>query len=218
MRPTLFRPLVALAGLGLLSGCGTVQSLMPHYDPATANLNAGASPGPRLQSAQLPTNPAEKPQVQPIASIDINCPGVDIAEGGAAARVGGPESASVRYQFNISDTARQCDPSGPGEAAIKIGVAGNVVVGPAGSPGTFSAPLKISVIRDSDKKELYSRVYRVEATAGDTSSGDFRIVSDPIIVPMPTLQLAGIYSITVGFQGAGAGAPPRAHHRRRSGG
>ncbi len=217
MRPIFFRPLLALAGLGLLSGCGTVESLMPHYDPATANLNAGASPGPRLQSAQLPTNPAEKPQVLPIASTDINCPGIDIAEGGAAVRVGGAESASVRYQFNISDTARQCDPAGPGEAAIKIGVAGNVVVGPAGSPGTFSAPLKITVTRDSDKKELYSRVYRVEASAGASSSGEFRVVSDPIVVPMPTLQLASIYSVTVGFQGGG-GAPPRAHHRRRSGG
>ena len=37
---------------------------------------------------------------------DINCPEVDIAEGGAAYRVGGADNASVRYQFNIGDTAR----------------------------------------------------------------------------------------------------------------
>ncbi len=213
MRPTFFRPLLALAGLSLLSGCGTFESLMPHYDPTTANLNAGAVPP---TTAQLSTNPAEKPQVQPIASTDINCPGVDIAEGGAALRVGGADNASVRYQFNIADTARQCDPAGPGEAAMKIGVAGNVVIGAAGSPGTFSAPLKITVTRDADKKEIYSRVYRVEASSGAGSSGDFRIESDPIVVPMPTLQLGSIYSITVGFQGGG-GVAPRAHHRRRGG-
>ena len=84
-------------------------------------------------------------KVLPVAAQDINCPDVTVADGGAALRVGGPDNASVRYQFNIGDTARQCDPAGPGQAAIKIGVAGEVVMGPAGQAGTFSAPVKITV-------------------------------------------------------------------------
>ena len=119
MRMILFRPLLALAGLGLLAGCSSVQSLMPHYDPASFELNNGANPRP---VAQLPSNPAEKPIPLPATSADIDCPEVDIAEGGAAYRVGGAESASVRYQFNIGDTARECDPAGQGQAAIKIGI------------------------------------------------------------------------------------------------
>ena len=211
MRMTLLRPLSALAGLGLLAGCSTVQGLIPHSDPGTTQLNAGANPRP---VAQLPGNPAEKPIPQPATAADIYCPEVDIAEGGSAYRVGGADNASVRYQFNISDTARECDPAGPGQAMIKIGVAGNLVIGPAGSPGTFGVPLRITVTQDSDKKQVYSKTYKIEATADAVNSGQFRIVADPIPVAMPTLVLANVYTITIGFEGgAAAAAPPRPRRR-----
>ncbi len=212
MRMTSFRPFLAAAGLGLLAGCSTVQNLMPHNDPDAAAMNAGANPRPVVRP---PANPAEKQIVLATTSADIYCPEVDIAEGGSAYRVGGADNASVRYQFNISDTARQCDPAGPGQASIKIGVAGNLVVGPAGQPGTFSVPLQITV-NDVDHKPVYSKTYTIQATADATTSGQFRIVADPIVVPMPTLQLANIYSIAIGFEGGGGGAP-RAHRRKRAG-
>jgi hypothetical protein len=211
MRMTSLRPFLALAGLGLVAGCSSVQSLMPHYDPDSTALNAGVNPRPVVRP---PANPAEKQVALPASSADISCPEVDIAEGGSAYRVGGADNASVRYQFNISDTARQCDPAGPGQASIKIGVAGNLVIGPAGQPGTFSVPLRIAVT-DADHKPVYSKTYTIEATADATNSGQFRIVADPIEVPMPTLQLANVYTIDVAFQGAGQGAP-RAHRRQRA--
>ena len=218
MRKTRLRPLLALlalTALGALAGCSSVESLMPHYDPATFQVNQGANPRP---VAQPGANPAEKPIVLPAAATDINCPEIDIAEGGAAYRVGGAENSSVRYQFNISETARQCDPAGPGQASIKIGVAGNLVIGQAGSPGTFSAPLRITVIQDAGKKPVYTKTYKIEATADAMSSGQFRIVADPISVAMPTLQLASIYTIEVGFEGGSSAAAPRAHRRRPAGG
>ena len=50
------------------------------------------------------------------------------------------------------------------------------------------------------------------------SSGQFRIVADPIVVAMPTLKLANVYSVTVGFEGGGrARDAPRAHRRRAAG-
>ena len=214
MRMISLRPLFALAGLGLLSGCSSVQNLIPHYDPDTAQLNEGANPRP---TAQPTTNPAEKFIVKPVASTDISCPEVDIAEGGAAYRVGGAENASVRYQFNISDTARQCDPAGPGQATIKIGVAGNLVIGPAGSPGTYSVPLRVTVTQDADKKQIYSKTYKIEATADAVNSGQFRVVVDPIAVAMPTLVLANLYTITIGFEGGPASAAPRAKKRKIAG-
>ena len=207
---------LALACASLLAGCSSVENLMPHYDPSTAQLNQdkGVNPHP---AAQLPTNPAEKPTVLPVGSMDINCPEVDIAEGGSAYRVGGADNASVRYQFNIADVARQCDPAGPGRATIKIGVAGNLVIGPAGSPGTFSVPLRVTVTQDADHKQIYTKTYTVQATADATSTGQFRIVADPIELAMPTLQLASVYSVAVGFEGGGAAPRPRASRRRNSG-
>jgi len=141
---------------------------------------------------------------------------VDVAEGGAAYRVGGADNASVRYQFNLGDTARECDPAGPGQASLKIGVAGEVVIGPAGAAGTYSVPLKITVTHDADKKEVFSKTYKIEATTDGVTAGAFRIVTDPILLPMPTLQLANIYSISVGFEGVAAAALKR-HKRRTSG-
>lgn len=206
MRMIPHRPFLALAALAALTGCGSMESLIPHFDPATAPRPEGANPRP---AAQLPTNPAEKPVVLPVASTDINCPEIEVVEGGAAMRVGGAESASVRYQFNLGETARQCDPAGPGQASIKVGVAGNLVIGPAGSPGTYSAPLKISIVQAGDSKPVYTKTYTIQATAAASSSGQFRIVADPIEVAMPTLNLANLYTIKVGFEGGARAVAPR---------
>ncbi len=215
MRAAAIRPLALFAALGLLAGCSSVGSYFGHHDPNSDLLNQGADPRPVARPA---ANPSEKLNVLPVASRDINCPPVDVADGGAALRVGGPDNPSVRYQFNIGDTARECDPAGPRQAAIKVGVAGEVVIGPAGSAGTYTAPLKISVTRQSDNKEVFSKTYRVEATTDGINAGKFRIVSEPIMLPLNTLQLAEVYSISVGFEGGAARGSAPKHHRRRTSG
>jgi hypothetical protein len=208
---------VALTGCDTVGGAvgsvgSSVGGFFSHQDPNVYTLNAGADP--RTVAGQPAMNPSDKPKVLPVASQDINCPEVAISAGGAALRVGGPDNASVRYQFNISDTARECDPAGPSQAALKIGVRGAVVIGPAGSAGTFNAPLKITVTRDSDKTDVFSQTYQVEAATDGVTAGAFRVVTDPITLPMSTLQLADVYSIAVGFEG-GTGSPAPARHKTK---
>jgi hypothetical protein len=211
-RPALVRLLSLVAALGVLAGCGSVDTFFARRDPNANSLNLGANPPTVAKPA---ANPSEKLTVLPVASTDINCPPVDVAEGGAATRVGGPENASVRYQFNIGDTARECDPAGPGQAAIKIGVAGEVVIGPAGAPGTYDVLLRITVTNLANQKPVFSQTYRVEATTDGVTAGQFRVVTDPIPVPLTTLQLADLYSITVGFEGGGA--PPKQRRHKTAG-
>ena len=213
-RPSFACTLALFAVFGLFAGCSSVESFLPHGDPNASTIALGANPP---KTARPGANPSEKPTVRPVASIDINCPSVDVAEDGAAYRVGGEESASVRYQFNIADTARQCDPAGPGQASIKVGVKGDVVIGPAGSAGTYSVPLKVVVTREGDKKQVYSKTFKVEATTDGVTAGAFQLVTEPILVPMPTLQLADIYTISVGFEGGGGAAAPHRHKRHPSG-
>jgi hypothetical protein len=203
LRIALLSTALALAGCGAVSSVGSsVGGFFSHQNPNVQSLNAGVDP--RQMAGKPARSPGEKMKVLPVASQDINCPEVDVADGGAALRVGGPDNPSVRYQFNIGDTARECDPAGPGQAALKIGVAGEVVIGPAGAAGTFSAPLKITVTKQGDPKPVFSQTYRVEATTDGVSAGQFRVVTDPISLPMPTLQLADVYSISVGFEGGTA--------------
>ncbi len=224
VRAQLVRIALLSTALGALTGCGTVGGAVSsagssvggffsNHDPNADALNLGVVP--RRTAGKPAANPSEKMKVLPVAAQDINCPEVTIADSGAALRVGGADNASVRYQFNVGDTARQCEPAGPGQAAIKIGVAGEVVMGPAGSAGTFSAPLKITVTQVGSDKPVFSQTYRVEATTDGVKAGQFRIVTDPINVPMPTLQLADLYSITVGFENGAGGPSPTGHKSRK---
>jgi hypothetical protein len=213
IRATLLRIALFSTALGVLAGCSTVGGFFANRDPNADALNLGANPRPT--AGQPGANPSEKPILLPVASQDINCPEVDIADGGAALRVGGPENAKVSYQFNIGETARECDPAGPGQAALKIGVSGEVVIGPAGAAGTFNAPLKITVTRDSDKTQVFSQTYQVAATTDGVTAGPFRVVTDPIPLPLTTLQLADLYSISVGFEGGTGGPSPTRHKQKK---
>ena len=174
---------------------------------------------PRPVAGQPATNPSDKPKVLPVASQDINCPEVDIADGGAALRVGGPDNASVRYQFNIGDTARECDPAGPSQAALKIGVSGEVVIGPAGSRRDLQRAVEDhGDARQRQDRRSSRRPIRSRPTTDGVTAGSFRVVTDPIPLPLTTLQLADVYSITVGFEGGTGGPSPTRHKKKRTSG
>jgi hypothetical protein len=214
----------ALAAASLCSACSTIQSLVPseakgdqpYVGPSVQTLGVSRS------SPSLAAHEGDEPvKVLPLSAEDLECPTVDVADGHAYLRVGGPDNEHVRYQFNIGDIARQCDPVGVqtvvrsgAQATIKIGIRGDAILGPAGTPGTYSAPLRIAIQHSSDHKVVFSKVYKVEATTGTSQDGTFQLVTDPIPVTMYRPQLAGDYDITIGFEG-GSGDGPRPKHRRK---
>ncbi len=142
----------------------------------------------------------------------IFCPEVLILEGTAASQAYAgtpPSSANLRYQYALGDTARECTLEGD-QLAIKIGVAGKVLLGPAGSPGGFSVPVRIAILRERDNVPLVSKLYRAAVTvaAGETKA-DFTIVSEPLRVPFIQDHAKDDYTIKVGIdEGAGADKPP----------
>ncbi|MGH6934802.1 MAG: hypothetical protein ACRED2_01220, partial [Methylocella sp.] len=116
----------------------------------------------------------------------IFCPQVVVLEGTAASQAHAgtpPSSANLRYQYALDDTARECTLEGD-QLAIKIGVAGKVLLGPAGSPGAFSVPVRMAVLRARDNLPIVSKLYHAAVTvaAGQTGA-DFTIVSEPLRVP-----------------------------------
>jgi len=212
----------ALAAAALCSACSTLESLVPnpakgdqpYVSPSTQS--TGLSAG----SPSLSAHEADRPvKVLPITAEDLDCPTVDVVDGHTFLRVGGPENAAVRYQFNLGDLARECAPVGvmtsigPGaQATIKIGVRGQAILGPAGTPGTYSAPLRVTITHATDHKVVFSKVYKVEATTGAEQDGAFQIVTDPIPIAMYRTDLADDYDINVGFDVGGA-VPPAKHRR-----
>lgn len=194
--------LIAVAVASLLSGCSTVESIMPSLPslspkPAAAN---GADPN--------------KIVVLPMSSTDLDCPVVEIEDGAAAARVGGPDNKSVRYQFNIVDTARECQPQGS-QFSLKVGVSGNLLLGPAGSPGTYSTSLKVIVRREVDQKTVYEKALKVEASTTAAAEGAFQVVTEPFLLPMTRAQLNDDYSVFVGFSNGRNVAMERPRHRAK---
>jgi hypothetical protein len=145
----------------------------------------------------------------------IVCPEVVVLEGTAASQTYAgtpPSSANLRYQYALDDTARECTLEGD-QLAIKIGIAGKVLLGPAGSPGSFSVPVRMAVLREHDNQPIVSKLYRAAVTvaAGETRA-DFTVVSEPLRVPFIQDHAEDDYTIRVGIdEGASADKPAGKH-------
>jgi hypothetical protein len=189
---------------GLLGACGTVESIIPQSARTQSGVEAHVNPG----------TSADKIVVLPMSADDLECPVVEIEDGAATARVGGPENTAVRYQFDLVDTARECQPRGD-QFSLKVGVAGRLLIGPAGSPGAYSTNVKVLVRREVDQKTVFEKTYRVEANTAGGVQAPFRLVTELVMLPLTRAQLNDDYSIFVGFDNGRNVAieRPRHHHK-----
>jgi hypothetical protein len=195
---------LALALAGLLGACNTVDSIIPQSSRTQSGIEAHVTP----------ETAADKIVVLPMTAEDLDCPVVEVEDGAATARVGGPENPAVRYQFDLVDTARECQPLG-GQFSLKVGVSGRLLIGPAGSPGAYSTNLKVLVRREIDQKTIFEKTYRVEANTAGGVQAPFRMVTEPIVLPMTRPALNDDYSIFVGFDNGRNVALERPHHHRK---
>jgi hypothetical protein len=185
------KPLIFVCLAASLAGCSSaMDTLMPNQ------LSQRSVEG--VKSHQGPSGEAEKIKLEPLNSNDLSCPLVDIAEGGSNVRIGGPDNKSVRYQIDIGNVSRNCEPRGA-EVAIHVGVSGLALVGPAGSPGKFSTDLKVLVATTADKKPVYQKSYKVEVDTAGALHGSFEMVLDPIVLPLTRTDLDAEYELTIGL-------------------
>jgi hypothetical protein len=198
MRITVFRSMrfVFVAVLaGLSSACGSMGSLDP------ANLISSTA------GSQTPTSTGPEAK-------EIDCPQIEVQDGTAAVRVGGQTNDSVRYQFDIANTARECHVVGS-QFSIKVGVAGHLLIGPAGSPGGYSAQLRVVVRRDSDQKPEVSKVYKIEANTAGATEAPFQLVTEPFMLPFTRQQADQDYTVLVGFDTGRINDAPKPHRKKR---
>lgn len=186
---------VPLLCLGL-AGCGSGSSSSAGNTALNVIMFQSTTPPP---ADQLPKDDEEDPLI---------CPEVIISDGGAAIRAqAGQDSSGLRYQISITNVARQCTATGNGSFTLKVGVEGRVLLGPAGSSGSYGAALTTTVMRGTSV--IGKRSARVGATIPSGQSGaDFTHIEEGILVPAGK----GDIEIFVGLGGGGAAAPAR---RRR---
>ncbi|HXW71724.1 MAG TPA: hypothetical protein VEK34_09835 [Methylocella sp.] len=194
---------LALMPLFALGGCGGFLGTAdtPQPQASSEQGQAGGSQS-RVLAMMLGFKNNDAPAAPGSQVRHIFCPQVLILEGTAASRAyaGTPQSnTNLRYQYSLTDTARECTLNGD-DLAIKIGVAGKVLLGPAGAPGPFSVPVRMAILTERDNKPVTSKIYRatVNVAAGQTSA-DFTVVSDPLEVPFIKDHAEDDYTIKVGI-------------------
>lgn len=208
---------VAVLAALALSGCGGGSYVGSLFGSGSSASAPTAQP---VASGQPPAPGAPQSAVLPLFNTgptELACPVVDVREGAAAHRVyaGAQSNSTVRYQFSMGDIARECRVQG-NQLVLKIGVEGRVLLGPAGSPGSFSVPVSIAVRDEATRKYVATRNFRVAANIAQGSANtEFAVVSDEIAVPFKSLAANEDYIIFVGFDGASAATGNQAARRRR---
>ncbi|WAX94676.1 hypothetical protein N7E70_023935 [Aminobacter sp. NyZ550] len=124
------------------------------------------------------------------------CPNVTLRDGTAFfnsyAKGGQDDATKLVHQSAITDVTRSCTRA-DGQMTIKVGVAGKVVVGPAGGAGTVNMPIRIAVIRGEEV--LYSQLHKNVVQVSDPSTATQFVFTDAnVVIPVPTARDIQIYA------------------------
>lgn len=201
-----------LVGVPILFLCGCGAGNLGNFDQPAAS-------GSGNKLAELfGLGKKEAPAPANAQGGKVACPDIVVLEGTGVARFHAgspPENANLRVQYSIEDTARECS-FRDDKLVLKVGIAGKVLLGPAGSPGNFTVPVRVAVVRTGDQSVVASKLYRASATipAKRTEEG-FTVVSEPINVPMLHERADEDYSIKVGIDSAGGSERAEGDGRRR---
>lgn len=131
------------------------------------------------------------------------CPVVDVVDGGAVLQSfagAAGDGARLRNQVTFGRLSRECTPRTDGSVTVKVGVQVRVLLGPAGAPGRFEAPLTIAVRYDEKTLDARTRRVGVVVPAG-SAQGTEAVIEDGLSVPA---DKAVGYEIVVGLTAAPA--------------
>ncbi len=216
--PTRASGIGVVLALALLPGCSSYGDLFgskPSASTAPASPQASSSWSDKFSNMVIGAPATATTNAAGGASpADIDCPGVEIRQGASTFAQSAPDNGStalsLRYQANFVRFARACALRG-GNLAMKVGVEGRLILGPAGTPGTFTLPVRLAVVREGiEPKVIWTKFYEVPVTV---SAGEenvpFTQVEEDMSFPMPPGNELDAYVIYVGFDPEGAPPQPK---------
>jgi hypothetical protein len=185
-----------MALAALLGGCGGGMF-------ESSGASSPPTPGGSALANLMRFGTTELPPPLVEAEEELECPLLSIAPGGAALRIGGGSSESVRSQITITDIARECQRAAGGGVIMRVGAEGRVLVGPAGSSGSLGANMRIEVRRGDTI--LSSRNVRVGATVpAGQAQASWAHVEQGIAIPASAIQARGDTDVFVTLNPAAA--------------
>jgi hypothetical protein len=199
--------------LTLLASCSTYHGLFAArpataaHAPAAATTSAAAPSAPDEQRfALFGFGEGDKKPQQPAAteSPDIDCPGVEIRQGASTFQQSGPDNGStalsLRYQANFVRFARECAVQA-GNVVMKVGIEGRVILGPAGSAGSVTLPVRLAVVKEGlEPQTIWTKFYMVPVVMPPGQPNVlFTHVEEAMSFPKPPGDDLDKYVVYVGF-------------------
>ncbi|KKB11175.1 hypothetical protein VE25_14255 [Devosia geojensis] len=167
------RGLVAgLAGLAL-AGC-SMGSMFGGGGASTADVNLVNATPSQQQIAQA--------QASAMPAIATECPPIRVRNGGEAMfrYAGGQVNPNqLQYQGVIDEVTRNCTVSN-GQIRVNMGASGRVLLGPAGSQTSVTAPVRFAVERDG--QAVFTEKYNLSVPITG-QSGQFVQVVENVSIP-----------------------------------
>ena len=128
---------------------------------------------------------------------------------------GSNDAMSLKYQGTFVRAARDCKVVN-GQLAMKIGVQGRVIVGPAGGPGQIEVPLRLAVVDQtpSGSKTIVTKLVLIPVmVTSDDAGALFTHIEDNFTFPLPSSAELDNYVVYIGFDPIGAQNEERAKPR-----
>lgn len=135
----------------------------------------------------------------PSLQVEAGLRDITIYEGN---RVG--NSKAVINHSEITKTARECKYAS-GMVQVKYGVAGRVLLGPKGKPGTIVLPATMQVF-DKTKGRLAAEPFTLNVTITKENPISYFAVVRDVSIPVREGTAPGDYSITIAFEKKQPGA------------
>ncbi|KQT54689.1 hypothetical protein ASG43_03690 [Aureimonas sp. Leaf454] len=118
------------------------------------------------------------------------CPRVTLRDGTAILRKRSGDD--LEYVASVTATNRDCRIV-DGQLRMKIGVAGRVVPGPAGTAGNVALPIRIAIVQGTDVIYSQQGSQSVALTPGEAAA-EFIYVDAAVSVPEPTARNLVVYA------------------------
>ncbi|MGA7326439.1 MAG: hypothetical protein WBX25_18620 [Rhodomicrobium sp.] len=114
------------------------------------------------------------------------------------------DSRAVIHTGAITKTARECAFAG-GSVQVKYGIAGRVILGPKGKPGTITLPATMQVF-DKASNKLKSEPFTVTVTISRENPLSYFAMVRDVNIPVKEGTVPGDYKITIAFDKGKSGA------------
>ncbi len=204
---------VVLAAAGFaLAGCSSPFGGAADSQASASSRFTSMFSGSTATQGSTPTGPSFDEE---------DCPGVEIRPGAStlnvAAKANDPTANDLRYQLGFGPLARQCALRGT-TLAMRVGVQGRVIVGPAGGAGQVNVPLRYAVIQEGpNPKTIVTKLKRIPVTVPTNETYvAFTDIEEELSFPMPSPYALQSYVVYVGFDELADRAQPQPRSAKKT--